>query len=234
MTTRSTTAGTTDTSLATVVSDLAAEVQALRHEVGQLRQAVLTRTGADPQPLVQKQFTRPGAEPYSDDPRHDPAYVEAVMRGDEAGMKTAYKAAAGRISAELTERGGQPPGPAEYDLADRRRAESHQRRREQAEARSHLDLAGLPIEPGGVMTRDPQTGQVHISHPQQRTCSAGHPAEPGYKFCPTCGGPVGAPALGEVWQDRELREERQAVEGGYNPEMATAIAEDARIAREVS
>ena len=180
------------------IAALTAEVRALREEVGWLRSQVGTRTGTEPGPVVQPQTTRPLAEPYSQDPRHDPAYVEAAMRGDLPAMRTALAAAKQRISAEITApRGRQPASVAELDLLDARQSgrASHQQRR--AQAQDMLSLAHVDSR-GGAMERHPGGTQVTVRHAAGRTCQFGHPAESdGQKFCSVCGSALSAPELGK-------------------------------------
>jgi hypothetical protein len=170
----------------------------LRTEVGQLRQAVRVGTGREAAPVVQRQqtVTVPGAG-YDMDPVHAPEVTQAILRGED--HRPALREARRRIAAEVTERTGQPGTVGEYDLADKRRGASHEQRRGMAEAQRHIDMTDLPVEAGGTFTRDPESGQVHVSYPQQLTCSGGHLASPGDRFCADCGGPISSPALGEAW-----------------------------------
>lgn len=200
------------------IAALTAEVRALREEVGWLRSQVGTRMGTEPGPVVQPQTTRPLAEPYSQDPRHDPAYVEAAMRGDLPAMRTALAAAKQRISAEITTpRGRQPASVAELDLLDARQSggASHQQRR--AQAQDMLSLAH-------VDSRGGRHGAASRRHP-------GHRAARGQADLPVrasrrerraetlLGMRVGSvgPRAGEEWipPDESLAAGRRRVEGSY-------------------
>lgn len=94
-----------------------------------------------------------------------------------------------------------------------------------------MDLAGLPVAPGGTFTRDPDTQQVHVRYPRARTCPSGHPTEDAATFCSICGGPLGVPKLGEDWaagkgdpdkrrdqMNEELHHQRLIEEGVIDPD----------------
>jgi hypothetical protein len=206
-----------DSELVAELRLMRAQLAGLAEENAILRSAVSRATGRDPEPVVQQQRTVavPGMG-YEHDPKHAPEVVAAIMRGED--FRPALEAARRRISEEITEQTGQPPRVGDYDLADKRRTASHEQRRGMAEAQRNLDLTDLPVEPGAVMTRNAETGQVTVKRPAGLTCPGGHPAEyQGQKFCTTCGGPMSAPALGEDWgtpsRQEAMRQERLRDEG---------------------
>jgi hypothetical protein len=201
------------------IVQLRGELQALRNEVSSLRSQLGRVTGSEQGPVkAMPQITRVTDEPYSQDPRHDPEVVAALMAGEDP--RPALRRARERIASEITARTGhQPISVGEADLLDlRRRGDGHEQR--QAMARAGLDLTGLPVGPGGVIQRDAETGQVTVRFPAQPSCPNGHAAEPGYKFCATCGAPVDAPGLGEQWAD-ELEQARQ-----QNARVAASLSEE--------
>jgi hypothetical protein len=191
---------------ASAIIQLRGELQSVRNEIGALRSQLSRLTGSETGPVqAMPQITTPGPEPYLEDPRHDPVFVDAIMRGDDAAAKVALRAARDRISDQISARGGRPAAVSEFELADlRRRGDGHEQR--QALARSGLDLTDLDAR-GGVVQRDSAT-QVTVSYPQTATCPSGHPADPGHHYCPTCGGVLAAPALGEDWPSAEDRAAR--------------------------
>lgn len=182
------------------------EREQMRAEIAMFRSAARI-----PEPVIEQSTHRGGS--WDDYPEYDQDYIDAaVLHGTHSEQaRTAMRAARQRI--EQRKAASQPGTIGEFDLADKRR-----------DLNAQMDMTGLPIEPGGVMTRDPQTSQVHVQYPVQLSCSAGHPAADGAQFCTTCGSAVSSPAIGQGWpgndpadllpsRERELARERRIEEG---------------------
>jgi hypothetical protein len=175
-------------------ASMAEENGQLRNEVAQLRSAVRQAAGRDLEPVIHRS-THTGPAWEDIDPRHDPDFIAAFTKyGLGSGeAKSALDAARQRIAAREN---AMPGRLADFERADKNRNQS-------------MDLAGLPVAPGGVMTRDAQTGQVHVRYRAEVTCSAGHPAHEGKPFCPVCGSAVAAVAIGEGWPGNDPDEDRE-------------------------
>jgi hypothetical protein len=182
---------------------LAEENAALRAEVARVKHAAHV-----PEPVVQRS-THQGGNWEDMYPAHDPDFVAAFTRYGTGSpeAKTALAEANRRIAARAD---ATPGRQSDFERADKNRNAS-------------MDLAGVPLAPGFI-SRDPETGQLHIITSGQSavppdpkdlstfdtidpdaaprpglTCPTGHPASPGAKFCTVCGGPVASPSLGEDW-----------------------------------
>jgi hypothetical protein len=186
------------------VASMAEEREQTRAEVAQLRQAVRVSTGRE---VAQADHTVHRADTFTrwEDllPEHDPAFVEAFTRfgvgSDEA--RSALAAARRRIASL---KNNVPGRQSDFERLDRAR-----------------NAVMVDVPAGSTVTRDPETGQVHVAAQAGLTCPSGHGGHAdNAQFCGVCGGPVGSvPQLGHNWQDeipeaeRSLRRERLQAEG---------------------
>ena len=170
------------------MTDLAAEIAAMRGEMAELRQQNalladrLARRGGGNVPQVQRQVTRPLAEGYEHDPLHHPRFLAALNAGAGPAALAALEA---EVQAEISAMSHPGPvSPAEIEARERAARTA---------GMADLAAAGRAMMPmSGPQVSFGEPGQPVVTGRQEVTCENGHGrprAQPAAKFCPVDGMP---------------------------------------------
>ena len=170
-----------ETRLAEVTAPLHAEIAELRTQTIRLREHLARVTGGVAEPFSVPQASRRTGEAYEADPRHDPKYVDAVMRGAPPDELTALEK---EIATELvrhaflTQNAGRPATAGEMDLGDIWRSRPAQMRAAMAARQGEMVALGRAMVPDNTAR-------------QGRECENSHQVDdPEATSCEVCGGRV--------------------------------------------